>query len=135
MDDAFQSLYTLLRQHKQAGRKIHLSIAGGRKTMALFAMAAAQILLDAHDRLWHLTSPPELIATRALHADDPDMVTLIPIPLAHWGHLRHETHSRAEHFLHSVLTPAEREVAQLLISEGLSNVIDNCAIYVTIVVY
>ena len=31
IDDAFRSFYVLLRQHKQAGRCIHLCIAGGRK--------------------------------------------------------------------------------------------------------
>jgi len=44
IESAFQSFYTLLRQFKFAGDHIHLCIAGGRKTMAMFAMAAAQIL-------------------------------------------------------------------------------------------
>ncbi len=121
IDEAFQSLYTLLRQHKQAGRLIHLSIAGGRKTMALFAMAAAQILFDADDRVWHLSSRQDLMNTKALHTEDPEAAVLIPVPVAAWGHLHRDSASMAEYFLHHVLTPAEREVTELLIREGLSN--------------
>jgi CRISPR-associated Csx14 family protein len=121
IDDAFRSMYTLLRQFKLSGYHIHLSIAGGRKTMTLFAMAAAQILFDARDAVWHVVSAPHLLHTRQLHAAHPKDVTLVPVPVVHWGHLRPEDRTRQQIFMQEVLTPAEREVVQLLVNEGLSN--------------
>jgi len=123
IEDAFQSLYTLLRQHKQAGRRIHLCLAGGRKTMALFAMAAAQILFDLNDGVWHLVSHPDLITSKQLHADSQEHVVLIPVPIAYWKHLQPDDQSRVRHFVDTILTPSEREVVQLLIREGLSNAV------------
>jgi len=121
IDGAFQSFYTLLRQFKYAGDQVHLCIAGGRKTMALFAMAAAQILFGAGDQVWHLVSDPGLITSRQLHAPNPDAVSLIPVPVARWGRMRPDDASRVRMFIETVLTPAEREVAVLLVREGLSN--------------
>jgi len=121
IEAAFQSVYTLLRHYKHAGCRIHLCIAGGRKTMALFAMAAAQIWFDAADRVWHLVSTPDLIRQRRLHAASPDDVTLVPVPVAHWGRMSPDDRVRARDFIENVLTPAEREVATLLVREGLSN--------------
>ena len=121
IDDAFHSLYTLLRHHKRAGYTVHLCIAGGRKTMALFAMAAAQIVFDINDRVWHLISAPSLVDSKQLHALLPDEAALIPIPVAHWGRMRSDDATRARLFIETVLTPAEREVVVLLIREGLSN--------------
>lgn len=118
MDTAFQVIYTLLRQHKYAGRSIHFCIAGGRKTMALFAMAAAQILFDSSDRVWHVVSTPKLIETKALHSDVPESVQLISIPIAY--PMRDDI-SRVQAFLRYHLTDAEREIVHLLLQEGLSN--------------
>lgn len=121
IEAAFQNFYMLLRQYKHAGCRIHLCIAGGRKTMALFAMAAAQIWFDTGDRVWHLTSAPELLQRRQLHAARPEDVTLIPVPVAHWGRMTPDDRVRARDFIENVLTPAEREVTALLVREGLSN--------------
>lgn len=121
IDDAFQAMYTLLRQEKLAGHTIHLSMAGGRKTMAVFTMAAAQILFDSEDCLWHLVSSPSLVQSRKFHAENPDDVTLIPVPIAFWRRLRPDEPSRSRDFIEHVLTPAEREIVHLLIREGLSN--------------
>jgi CRISPR-associated protein Csx14 len=121
IDDAFRSLYVLLRQHKQAGRSIHLSIAGGRKTMALFAMAAAQVVFGLEDHVWHLVSDPALVISKRLHTDRPGDIILVPVPVAYWGRLRPDDSSRVHDFIKHVLTPAEREVTELLIREGLSN--------------
>jgi CRISPR-associated Csx14 family protein len=121
IEAAFQSLYTLLRQYKYAGCRIHLSIAGGRKTMALFAMAAAQIWFDAADHVWHLVSDRRLIESRQLHATHPGDVSLIPVPVAHWGKMTPDDRVRARHFIEYVLTPAERELTTILVREGLSN--------------
>ena len=118
IETAFQSLFVLIRQHKYAGRIVHLCIAGGRKTMALFAMGAAQFLFDSRDRVWHLISSPALLASRQLHAINPDDVQLVSVPILH---LPATDGNRARAFLEQHLTSAEREVATLLAREGLSN--------------
>ncbi len=121
IDTAFQSFYTLLRQLKYSGYQVHLSLAGGRKTLALLAMAAAQVVLNTEDALWHLVSPTALLQSQELHAPRPDMVTLVPIPIVRWGRFSPQSHSRAQDFLANELTRAEREIVLLLLREGLSN--------------
>lgn len=53
---AFQTIYRVVKQQKQAGRVIHLSIAGGRNSMVAYAVVTAQILFGPDDRLWHVIS-------------------------------------------------------------------------------
>jgi hypothetical protein len=56
--------------------QVHLSIAGGRKTMAVFGMTAAQLLFDEHDRLWHLFSGGEFLVSKRLYPQPGDEVRL-----------------------------------------------------------
>jgi CRISPR-associated protein Csx14 len=53
---AFRGLYRLLLEVKRAEptRPIHLSITGGRKVLAVYGMATAQLLFDDEDRLWYV---------------------------------------------------------------------------------
>jgi CRISPR-associated protein Csx14 len=51
-----RTLYRVVLAEKRAGRVVHLSIAGGRKTMAAYGMAVAQTLFDDSDQVWHLHS-------------------------------------------------------------------------------
>lgn len=120
IDAAFQSVYTLLRHHKQAGAVLHLCPAGGRKTMTMFVLAAAQLVMDDRDRVWHLVSEPDLMRSGAMHTTDPNTVHLVPVPLADWSFVRKREHASAARFLES-LTPAEKELTELLLAEGLSN--------------
>jgi len=121
IDTAFQNFYTLLRQLKYGGYQVHLSLSGGRKTLSLLAMAAAQIILSAEDALWHIVSPPELLQSQELHTTHPNAVTLVPIPIVRWGRSSPQNRSRAQDFLANELTRAEREIVMLLLREGLSN--------------
>jgi CRISPR-associated protein Csx14 len=50
----FRTLYREVLAYKQAGHTVHLSAAGGRKVMAMYAMLTAQLLFDERDRLWNL---------------------------------------------------------------------------------
>ena len=52
IETAFHALYSLLRDHKRLHHRIHLCIAGGRKTTTVFAMAAARAVLDSEDHVW-----------------------------------------------------------------------------------
>jgi CRISPR-associated protein Csx14 len=121
IDAAFQNMYALLRQHKQAGRVIHLCIAGGRKTIALFSMSAAQILFGPEDRVWHIVSHPRLLQSKQLHTENLDEVTLVSVPLAQWKRVAPKNKDQVRYFIEQVLSPAEREVTELLVREGLSN--------------
>ncbi len=113
---AFQSLYALLRHHKQSGRAVHLCIAGGRKTLTLAALLAAQSALTREDGLWHLVSAAPLLASRALHAPEGQTPRLIALPL-----LRDPDDRDRARQLYTLLSRAERQALDLLLAEGYSN--------------
>ncbi|MBN1814835.1 MAG: hypothetical protein JXA14_23550 [Anaerolineae bacterium] len=56
---AFQAIFGTVRERKQARETVHLSIAGGRNSMVVYGAAAAHILFDSDDRLWHIISTEE----------------------------------------------------------------------------
>lgn len=121
LETAFQSIYVLIRQLKHAGWTIHLSIAGGRKSLSFTALSVAQILFDSSDAVWHLVSERDLVVSGAFHSTIPGQVTLVPIPVRVWQRPLPDGTMRIHSFLQDSLTPAERAVAMLLIREGLSN--------------
>lgn len=142
---AFRCLYNQVRQAKKAGNKIHLLIAGGRKTVAVFGMLTAQLLFDEHDRLWHLFSSGDFLQSKRLHPEPGDDVHLIQIPVVQWSTIspilldfaeiedplealkrQEQLHlderledSRA--FVRGALTPAEERVVALLVKAGLKD--------------
>lgn len=118
IDSAFRQMYGLLHQHKQAQRTVHLSIAGGRKTMTVFALAAAQWTLTEADAVWHMVSSPTLIQSKALHAPADDPVQIIRVPLTYQP--AESAAAQVQRFFNQ-LTPAEQEIASVLLREGLSN--------------
>ena len=141
----FQALYRLVWQEKRAGRQVHLSIAGGRKTMAVYGMAVAQLLFDEADSLWHLFSGGDFLSSRRMHPLPGDVVRLVQIPVIPWSSITpvlsnlkdvddpyralervnrlqlHEKYESARVFVLGQLTPAERRVAACLAQEGLSD--------------
>lgn len=141
----FRQIYRLIWRLKQSAVSIDLCPAGGRKTMAMYAMAAAQLLFDEDDRLWHLFSGGEFLASKRLHPTPTDQAQLVRIPLIHWAQasptltalrsiddpymalarveeLRlREKVFRAEWFVRSLLSSAERRVVEPLVCEGLSD--------------
>jgi CRISPR-associated protein Csx14 len=140
-----RTLYSTVLAEKRAGRLVHLSIAGGRKPMAVCGMVVAQLLFDEDDRVWHLLSegwhPGE---KRVMHVRPGDRVWLVPIPVLRWSSVspvatelalredpweaiqaqramrRDEDLRRERDFVERWLTPAEREVVRLA-SQGLDN--------------
>ena len=139
--DAFaERLYTQLRRWVTQPARVHLLLAGGRKSMAMVGMSVAQLVLGPDDCVWYLHSSDDLRRSgRALPAPG-DEVTLVPIPLprlavappAFLAALQSPTRSGAlaaldsqqgqhlHHFLTHELTPAEREVALLVAGELLT---------------
>jgi CRISPR-associated protein (TIGR02584 family) len=142
---AFRSLYAEVRSAKLASKRVHLLIAGGRRTLTVFGMATAQLLFDEDDHLWHLSSHPALEASGALHAGPGEWARLIPIPVVLWSRLSpafdalsqiadpfdaverlrqlrlREKWDAARVFVLGSLTAAERRVVELLAREGSSD--------------
>ncbi len=144
VDVAFRALYAEARAAKSAGQRVHLLIAGGRRTLTVFGMAVAQMLFDGDDCLWHLASHPDLEASAKLHAGETEWARLIPIPVIPWGRLSpvfdvlravedpfdaanrladlrlREQWDQARIFVLTGLSGAERPVVELLVRDGLS---------------
>lgn len=142
---AFRSLYRQVREAKLRGDKVHLSIAGGRKNLALFGMLAAQLLFEEHDCLWHLYSSGDFLASKRMHPRAEDQVHLVQIPVVLWWRVSPvlldivqfddpfealerqkalrlaERMEEARSFVRGSLTPAEERVVSLLVREGLSD--------------
>lgn len=140
-----RTLYRVLLAEKRGGRLVHLSLAGGRKPMAVCAMVVAQLLFDQDDRVWHLLSPQWRPGdAQMLHPRPGDQVALVPIPVLRWSSVspmltelavhddpweaiqaqraiqQEEDRRRKRVFLEHWLTRAEREVVRWA-SRGLDN--------------
>lgn len=140
-----RALYRTLQAARQAGLTTHLSVTGGRKTMAIYAMVAAQLLFGEHDRAWHLISlQPWSGGDKPMHAGPGDTVKVTPVPVLRWADAgtaaavlgtddpweaiqrqqafaHGEAVRRRRDFLERTLTPVERELVELLVREGLDN--------------
>lgn len=76
---AFRTIFRTVQHYKNQRAIIHFNIAGGRKSMAVFAMAAAQVLFTPGDQLWHVVSKDEFQQSQAMH-DTAAQSRLVPIP-------------------------------------------------------
>lgn len=77
-------LYTTVLKIKKSHRRIHLSIAGGRKVMAAYGMLVAQLLFDDNDHVWHILSERSLLESRAMRNRDVSQISLINVPVLRW---------------------------------------------------
>ncbi len=142
---AFTTIYRRLRLHKSEGRRVHFLIAGGRKPLALFGMATAQLLFDDEDQLWYLYSAGDFLLSKRLFPQPGDQVALVPLPVIPWHRLApgllalediedpwqaveqarrlalDERLAEARRFVEEHLTDAERRVVALLVQEGISD--------------
>lgn len=140
-----RTLYRTVLAEKRAGRVVHLSIAGGRKPMAVYGMVVAQLLFDEDDRVWHLLSedwrPGD---ARVMHVRPGDRVSLVPVPVLRWSAVspvltelavredpweamqaqrsirQQEDYYRQRQFIAHHLTRSERELVRLA-CQGLDN--------------
>lgn len=148
-EDATALLHTLYREIrtlKQAGCRVHLSIAGGRKPMAVYGMVVAQLLFDEDDQVWHLISEGwKPGSERVMHLRPGDRAWLMQVPVLRWTdsaaaiavlmaqddpwaaiHRQRELTQaqamrRRGEFVRHWLSRAEREIVELLVREGLDN--------------
>jgi CRISPR-associated Csx14 family protein len=141
---AFRAMYAEVRAAKLDEKKVHLLIAGGRRTLTVAGMATAQILFDDEDRLWHLASHPDLEASGRLHIGAGEWCRLIPIPVIPWGRLSpvfdvlravddpfaaaeklselrlRDQWDQARIFVLTRLSAAEKNVVELLVRDGVN---------------
>ena len=139
---AYSTVRNAILRLKEKGLRIHLNISGGRKTLALCALIAAQFLFDADDQVWYLFSSPKLVKSRRLLPEPSDRYQLIRIPVPLWTEstsllaamaayedpwalaqlqrrlVHQEERTRWKHFLEYVLSPAEKEVVEELVKVG-----------------
>lgn len=134
-------LYRTVAELKRKSYRVHLSVAGGRKVMAALGMVVAQLLFDENDNVWHLLSEGKLLAEKAMHAEDPSQVVLVPVPVLQWSlfpstareillwddpyraiakqkELRERERIRVLESFWAKLTPAEQELAKALVRFG-----------------
>ncbi|HEU5379529.1 MAG TPA: CRISPR-associated ring nuclease [Ktedonobacteraceae bacterium] len=56
-DGTLDTIHRLLGDLKRQGYRIHLSVSGGRRLMALLAISVAMLNFDRYDHVWHLYTP------------------------------------------------------------------------------
>ncbi|MEZ4864412.1 MAG: CRISPR-associated ring nuclease [Caldilineaceae bacterium] len=134
------ALYRVIRNQLVRGARVHLLLAGGRKSMAMLGMSVAQLLLGPEDRVWYLHSTENFRQSRTYLLTDPAQAQLIPIPLPQQSaappifrrfaqaetaeaarlSLQAERNQQIRHFLTHELTNAERQVAQMVAGNVLT---------------
>lgn len=111
------TFFQLFATLKAQGRRIHLSVTGGRRIMSLLALSTAMHHFTTEDQVWHLYTPDE-IAQKAnggafLHVSPEEEVHLIPVPLVPWGSympgLRPILGTSMQEMRAQVQDPAERD--------------------------
>jgi len=139
-----RTLYREIKALKEAGCRIHLSIAGGRRVMSAYALVVAQLLFDEHDRAWHLFSDFwQKDRNRKMRLEPGDHAVLVPVPVLRWSPMvtkivdwnfsddpwqvieRQQEFQQREHDLRlqsflKTLPRVQQNVARLL-AEGLNN--------------
>ncbi len=135
--DAFgNALFSILKKWLRQGYRVHLLLAGGRKSMAMIGVTIAQLLFGPEDRLWYLYSDDELRASgrHTLRSSDDARLVQIPLPppltAPVYSHaLEAETPDQARtllarqiaeqrrHFVEHELTPIERAVARCVVED------------------
>jgi len=84
-----RKVHQLLADLKDQGQRIHLSLSGGRRVMALIALSAAMQYLTPMDRVWHIYTPPDLTEQARggaiMHARPDSGLRLVPVPFVPWA--------------------------------------------------
>ena len=85
-DAVLNTMHHLILDLKERHCIVHFSISGGRRLMPLLSLSAAILSFEHEDRMWHIYTPPSVIARAQegalLHATPEDDIRLIPVPLA-----------------------------------------------------
>lgn len=139
--DAFgDTLYQTLQTYLGQGCRVHLLLAGGRKSMTMVGMSVAHLLLGPDDHVWYLYSDEGLRTAGRMVPAPGDHVQLMPIPLPRptlaapqltptgraptradaLAAVDTQRVQQARDFFNHLLTPAERTLAALVATEVLT---------------
>jgi CRISPR-associated protein Csx14 len=93
-DGTLDTLHRLISDLKRDGYRIHLSVSGGRRLMALLALSVAVFNFDRHDHIWHIYTPQALQEQAhegaIMHAPPDSGVTLLQGPFITLGAYIHD---------------------------------------------
>lgn len=88
-DRAWTVVSSLIGEAKQQGHRLHISLTGGRRALALMLFSAAMLYCSHSDRVWHIYTPPQVLAKvkdgAQLHVAPEEGVRLLEVPFAPWG--------------------------------------------------
>ena len=128
--DYFRGVLQVLCEYRDAGYRLHLLVAGGRKEMAFYAStAAAALFRETGDQLWTVHSPRDMIESGMLRIPvgrkvEVQLVKLPVLPARlNDDELQRLLNDPQSYFAGSLenrlrflerLTPAERELADVL---------------------
>jgi len=128
--DYFRGVLQVLCEYRDAGYRLHLLVAGGRKEMAFYAStAAAALFRETGDQLWTVHSPRDMIDSGMLRipVGRKNEVQLVKLPFLPGRLTNDELQSLLNdpqsYFAGSLekrlnfldcLTPAERDLADVL---------------------
>jgi CRISPR-associated protein Csx14 len=126
----FYGVLDALLLYKQKGYSVHLMVAGGRKAMSVYAVYAASLLLDEHDAVWTVLTPPDIMQRNLWHVPPAErariQVTPMPFLPSRFAPTTLESLTRQDIIEHlarrlnrkemllSRLTDAQRRVANVL---------------------
>ncbi len=83
-----QTISELFYQLKKQGYRIHLSLSGGRRAMAILATSIAMQHFDSADRIWHIHTSEQIRQEanggKLLHIPHNEGIELIKIPFLSW---------------------------------------------------
>ncbi len=82
-------IHELIGTLKQQHRRLHLSIAGGPRMLALMTLSTALLHCGHQDHVWHMYTQPDFLvrakAERLLHDETGDRMWLVEVPIVPWG--------------------------------------------------
>jgi hypothetical protein len=90
-DAVWLTWHGLFDEIKRGETRIDLLLSGGPRLASLLGQTVAALTFGAQDRIWHMNSSDDLRETassqKVLHAQHPDEVRMIPVPLPPMGML------------------------------------------------
>lgn len=89
LDQVWAEISALIGEAKRQGHQLHISLSGGRRAIALMLFSAAMLYCTPSDRVWHIYTPPQVLAKvkngKRLHVAPEEGVRLLSVPFAPWG--------------------------------------------------
>lgn len=141
VDRSWQVIGALIGAGKEKGLRLHISLTGGRRALALMLFSASMLYCTLEDKVWHIYTPQSVLdkvkGGTILHVGAEEGVRLLEVPFAPWGayfpglrailglrpqemlalrrHLPDEETSQRCAMVWEMLSPRQREVLRALV--------------------